>query len=134
MARYAPDLVSLQDATLQRFSRKSDKDRVSHRYRARRKIIGKTAEDLARQKAARALRNQAFKTALEHARQKVWALAQSLREDFRSHSSEYYYQLLMQSSRLRSNKRKVSRWNAFLSQEIRRINAGMCAFIFLVSC
>ncbi|PCH39059.1 hypothetical protein WOLCODRAFT_44685, partial [Wolfiporia cocos MD-104 SS10] len=32
---------------------------------------------------------------------------------------------LMQSSCLRSNKRKVSQWNTFLSQEIRRINAEL---------
>ncbi|PCH35252.1 hypothetical protein WOLCODRAFT_155927 [Wolfiporia cocos MD-104 SS10] len=62
--------------------------------------------------------------ALEHMCQKVWAQAQSLWEDFGSHSSKYYYQLLVQSSCLCSNKRKVSQWNAFLSQEICRINAA----------
>ncbi|OSD06824.1 hypothetical protein PYCCODRAFT_1422386 [Trametes coccinea BRFM310] len=41
---------------------------------------------------------------------------------FKTHKADYFYRLIMQQSRRPASTRKVSRWNAFLSQELARRN------------
>ncbi|KAI9064714.1 hypothetical protein FKP32DRAFT_1569333, partial [Trametes sanguinea] len=44
---------------------------------------------------------------------------------FKTHKADYFYRLIMQQSRRPASTRKVSRWNAFLSQELARRNSEL---------
>jgi hypothetical protein len=48
-----------------------------------------------------------------------------LHEEFGAHSVEWYYEEIMQRSRLGKKTRRVNRWNAFLKKELAEMNAGM---------
>ena len=62
---------------------------------------------------------------------KVVEPATKLQQLNKKHSIDYYLRLLMQQSRLDAKTRQPSRWNAFLSLEMERLNAGKYhAFFF----
>ncbi|PCH42013.1 hypothetical protein WOLCODRAFT_73099 [Wolfiporia cocos MD-104 SS10] len=121
MTRYSP---AVSDLLQSNFARWPPKERYPNRYRAKHRVY-QDAEVKARAKTVRAIRKQELVEALDNARQAMWALAQSLRKTFGSHSIKYYHQLILQTSRLHSQTHKVSRWNAYLSQEVRRINSEL---------
>lgn len=70
-------------------------------------------------------RTVSLNQALRAARQSVWDSAKKMHADFQTHSSEYFFRLIMQTQRVTNNKRRTSRWNAFLSKEVQRRNAGI---------
>ncbi|PCH38555.1 hypothetical protein WOLCODRAFT_149493 [Wolfiporia cocos MD-104 SS10] len=121
MTRYSP---AVSDLLQSNFARWPLKECYPNRYRAKHRVY-QDAEAKARVKTVWAIRKQELTEALDNAWQAMWALAQSLRKTFGSHSIEYYHQLILQTSHLRSQTCKVSRWNAYLSQEVRRINSEL---------
>lgn len=97
--------------------------RFPWRERKKRKQIPRSQAEKRELQKQRAEKKQKFKDALVEARGVVWELAAKMNEDFPGHSAEYYYRAIMQHSRLR-NKRKISPWNVFVSQELKKLNAG----------
>lgn len=75
--------------------------------------------------AKRKQRKKDLNDALTEARRRIWDEARKLREQFGTHTEQYYYEQLLQTSRLAKSTRKVNRWNAYLHQEVKRINEGM---------
>ena len=69
-------------------------------------------------------RRQRYASALQDARSTVEQHATQLREEFGGHSVEYYHQEILQRGCLERARRKTSRWNAFLSHELKRRNNG----------
>lgn len=70
-------------------------------------------------------RRQRYTSVLQDARTVVEQHATRLREEFGGHSVEYYQHEILQRGRLERGRRKSSRWNAFLSHELKRRNDGM---------
>lgn len=66
-----------------------------------------------------------YTSALKDARDVVYKQATQLREVFGAHSADYYTQEILQRGRLERGRRKPSKWNAFLKQELEKQNAGM---------
>ncbi|OJT14856.1 hypothetical protein TRAPUB_8583 [Trametes pubescens] len=66
-----------------------------------------------------------LKAALAEAQALVLGIARQLADRFKTHKPEYYHRLLMQHSRRSANVRRVSKWNAFLSQELLRRNGEL---------
>lgn len=75
-------------------------------------------------KIERQQRARALNDAIEDARDAVWEAAQKIYATFQSHSADYYFRMIMQTTRVKTRQRKTSRWNAFLSQELQRRNSG----------
>lgn len=69
-------------------------------------------------------RQAEYASALGDARSAVEKQATQLRETFGGHTTEYYTQEIMQRGRLERGRRKPSRWNAFLRQELKARNSG----------
>jgi hypothetical protein len=60
--------------------------------------------------------------------------AVKLRVEFGTHSVEYYFEAIMQHSRLQSKKKTSNHWNAFLCAEVKKHNNSMsskldCAYL-----
>jgi hypothetical protein len=62
---------------------------------------------------------------MKDARDIVDQRALQLREVFGGHSTEYYAQEILQRGRIERGRRKPSRWNAFLRNELKKRNKGM---------
>lgn len=93
-------------------------------YRTRKKPIKLTPEEKAERKAARDQKKISLNDALDEARDGVWELVEGLHAAFPSHTTEYFFQLLMQQPKTQK-KRTISDWNAFLSMEMAKHNDGM---------
>ena len=65
-----------------------------------------------------------YKLALKDAQGTVRQQAVQLREAFGGHSTEYYKQEILQRGRLERVRRKPSRWNMYLRQELKLRNEG----------
>ena len=76
-------------------------------------------------------RQAEYQSALSGARNTIRQQATQLRETFGGHSTEYYAQEILQRGRLERGRRKPSRWNAFLRQELKMRNAGTPSTIVL---
>jgi len=70
-----------------------------------------------------------YQQALQGARDTVHQQAIQLRESFGGHTAEYYAQEILQRARLERGRRKPSRWNAYLRQELKTRNAGMSGVV-----
>ena len=70
-----------------------------------------------------------YRAALKNARGAIEQHATQLHESFGGHSTEYYIQEIFQRGRFERVRRKTSRWNAFVSQELRLWNKGMYASV-----
>ncbi|OBZ76475.1 hypothetical protein A0H81_02991 [Grifola frondosa] len=108
------------------------KTRTPWRYRTKRKTISRTPVEKALLKEKRLSHREAYKKALIAANEVIWQEARQLREQFGSHTVEYYYRELMQHSRLKKKSHTITRWNAFLRKESQRINRGMFSSTSLV--
>jgi len=85
-------------------------------------------------KAKRRQRKQEINAELDAARERIWADAKRLRETFGIHDEAYYHRQILQAPRLKQKTRKPSRWHAYLSNEVKKINEGMLPHsIFLLS-
>ena len=73
----------------------------------------------------RAERQQRYTSALQEARHVVQQHATQLREEFGGHTVGYYQQEILQRGRLERTRRKSSRWNTFLRQELKKRNNGV---------
>ncbi|KAG1837661.1 hypothetical protein F4604DRAFT_1942097 [Suillus subluteus] len=76
-------------------------------------------------KQKRAERNAGYREALENINQMIMDQATELHAKFRGHNIEYYYREILQSAHRMKNKRSLSRWNAFVRQEMKHINDGI---------
>ncbi|KAI0371592.1 hypothetical protein BV20DRAFT_941838 [Pilatotrama ljubarskyi] len=110
---------------LQRFVNKQTRTRVSVRHRSKRKGHQLTPLQKAQLELEREERARSLNSAVEEARDAVWDAAKKMHVEFQSHSAEYYYHLIMQSTCLKSRKRRTSRWNAYLSRGLQRRNAEL---------
>ncbi|EIW75718.1 hypothetical protein CONPUDRAFT_77330 [Coniophora puteana RWD-64-598 SS2] len=70
----------------------------------------------------RATAKQEYEDALEASRAVIMQEAVKLQGRFGKHSIEHYYEAIMQSSRIKGTKRRLNRWNAHLSKELRTFN------------
>ena len=118
---------------LQRLLNKTARKRHAGRFRSKKKGHALTPTQKAQLKLEREARKISLNRALEDARNGVWEAAKQMHAEFQAHSSEYYYRLIMQASRITSKKRRTSRWNAYLSKELQRRNAGAFSTIFIAT-
>lgn len=72
-------------------------------------------------------RQMEYKLALKDAQDAVKRRAVRLHETFGGYSAGYYTQEILQRGRLERSRRKASRWNAYLREELRLRNAGTYA-------
>ncbi|KAJ2973987.1 hypothetical protein NUW54_g11965 [Trametes sanguinea] len=110
---------------LQRLLHKTSRTRGPGRFRSKKKGRVLTPLQKAQLRLEREERKIALNQAVEDARNAVWEAAKQMHEKFQTHTSEYFYRLVLQSSRVASGKRRTSRWNAFVSKEMRRRNAEL---------
>ena len=94
--------------------------------RAKAPITPALKEFLAKQREER---RTEYYQALQGARNTIHQQATQLRESFGGHSAEYYAQEILQRGRLERVRRKPSRWNAYLRQELKIRNAGTSRLI-----
>ena len=95
-------------------------------HRTRAPVTPALRSALAKQRKERRAK---YQSALHNARDTIRQQATQLRETFGGHAIEYYAQEILQRGRLERGRRKPSRWNAFLRQELKLRNAGMHLFI-----
>ena len=55
----------------------------------------------------------------------LWEIAEKIHGDFPRRPAKYYYHRIMQRSNFKKQRKKISLWNAFVSQEMRKYNDGM---------
>jgi len=75
-------------------------------------------------RARRQTRNKDVNAAIEEARMHISDDARNLREKFGQHSEQYYFERIIQASRVSKSQRKVNRFNAYAREEIKCINEG----------
>lgn len=104
--------------------RPAAKPYVASRRRAKKTGHSLTSLQRVQLKLERQKRVKALKEAVEEVRDDVWEAAKKMHAEFQSHSPDYFFRLIMQTTRLKTRQRKTSRWNAFLSQELQLRNLG----------
>ena len=109
-------------------ARKVAGKRVKFAWRKRKPTVAPSYADKVATKHRRDAENQALEKAFEEADLALWEIAEELHKQFPKHPVKYYYQRIMQRSNLKRQRRKVSLWNAFVSQEMRKYNDGMFYF------
>jgi hypothetical protein len=67
-----------------------------------------------------------YKEALQQATKAVRDEAEWLKEQSGGHSVDYYIVEIMQTSHIQKKGRSINRWNAYLRNEVKHINSGMC--------
>lgn len=65
-----------------------------------------------------------YQSRLRAVRDLIWEQAHMIKEDFPSHSVEYYYEDIMSQPMKTQQERDPNQWNAFLRSEVRAINDG----------
>ncbi|KAI5984614.1 hypothetical protein EDD15DRAFT_2177067 [Pisolithus albus] len=98
--------------------------RTPWRHRRKRVAIIRTPAEKAAIKAKNHERKVAYAGALSHAQDVVMQEAIKLREQFGSRSVEYYFEAILQTSRL-TKKRGPNRWNVYLRQEVKKHNDNL---------
>jgi hypothetical protein len=74
--------------------------------------------------AKRARRKKEYQEALTEARSTIMEQAARLHERFGGHSTEWYFEEIIQRGRLAKGAREPTRWNAYLRSETKKINDG----------
>ncbi|EIW73884.1 hypothetical protein CONPUDRAFT_160605 [Coniophora puteana RWD-64-598 SS2] len=109
---------------LGKYPAKSRTTKARRPYRWRSKPTFKTTPA---QRKALAIRRKSFRLqyrdALKECRSKIRDMAKKLRERFGKHSEDHYYREILQDSRLVRHARKISRWNVYQRQEMKRLNS-----------
>lgn len=100
----------------------SSAQRYSWRRRHKKVRVSKTLAEKRLEKEKRAQRRKNFTLALEEAQEVVRDEAKKLRETFGTHSVDYYHCAILQTQTRMKGSRGVSVWNAYLSQEVKRLN------------
>ncbi|KAL7283899.1 hypothetical protein ACG7TL_001171 [Trametes sanguinea] len=96
--------------------------RFPWRERRRRERIRRSRAEKRELQQRRDEKKEKLTNALVEARAVMWELAVKMHEDFPGHSARYYYDAIMQRARMRQTPRKISPWNAFVSQELQKYN------------
>ncbi|KAH7904201.1 hypothetical protein BJ138DRAFT_1239951 [Hygrophoropsis aurantiaca] len=97
--------------------------RTPWRHRMKTKALKRTPAENKVLKDKREAHRTEYQEALADAQAVITQEAVKLRERFGSHSIEYYFEAIIQSSRIKKTKRSENRWNAFVRAETKRINA-----------
>jgi hypothetical protein len=102
----------------------TSRNRLPWRHHVKRQALKQSPAEkkaLAEQRNSRKL---TYQNALSKASESIYNEAIKLREQFGTHSLEYYMEELMQQSRLSRNKRAINSWNVYLRGEVKCINDG----------
>ncbi|CDO75655.1 hypothetical protein BN946_scf184941.g8 [Trametes cinnabarina] len=99
--------------------------RFPWRQRKRHKYIRRSRAEKRELQQRRDAKKEKLMNALMEARAAMWEFAVQMHKEFPGHSAKYYYYAIMQRSRLHENPRKISPWNAFVSQEIKKHNEAL---------
>ncbi|KAG1887414.1 uncharacterized protein F5891DRAFT_967291 [Suillus fuscotomentosus] len=99
----------------------TNKPRVPWRRREKRRYKRSAAEK-AVLKEKRQAHRISYSSALQAARNIVFHEAEKLHAQFSGHSVQYYYEEIMQHSRIAQSSRGINRWNTFCRQEVKWIN------------
>jgi hypothetical protein len=75
-------------------------------------------------KAKHMAHKKEYNEALQEAREVVHQQAVLLHKRFGAHSVQYYFEEILQTSRLNKSQRKEHGWNGYLSREIKRRNGN----------
>lgn len=103
--------------------------RARRRYKIKKRMaLKKTPAQRKVEANARATRRKEEEDAVKEARLEVLATAQRLRERFQTHTTDYYYQTILQQSKVKQKPRGINKWNAYLYMEFKRINGGMASY------
>ena len=110
---------------------RTNKPRVPwHQQTIRKKATLSSAEKAAL-KNKRKEEKQRYHDALANAWAVVLQQATILKDQFGTHSLQYYFEEIMQQARLQQGSRTSSHWNAFLHKEVKRINDSQFILFFL---
>ncbi|KAG1792701.1 uncharacterized protein HD556DRAFT_1238935, partial [Suillus plorans] len=82
----------------------------------------RTAAEKAVLKEKREAHCVSYSSALQAAHNIVFHEAEKLHTQFSGHSVQYYYEEIMQHSRIAQSSRGVNRWNTFCRQEVKQMN------------
>ncbi|KAF8896627.1 hypothetical protein BD779DRAFT_1668380 [Infundibulicybe gibba] len=85
----------------------------------------RTASRAAAIKEKRQARNQEYNEALQEAREMLLKKAEELQERFGKHTVQWYFEDIVQHSRIVKLTRRPNKWNAYLRSEVKRINDGV---------
>ncbi|EIW74686.1 hypothetical protein CONPUDRAFT_77955 [Coniophora puteana RWD-64-598 SS2] len=100
--------------------------RRPHRHRAPHKKIERTPADKAAEKERRAENSARYKDMLSAAQDAVWEHAVELQAAFPNHSTEHYFEAIMQMPKYRQQELKsVSKWNAYVFVETEKYNEAL---------
>ncbi|KAG6819388.1 hypothetical protein H0H93_012294 [Arthromyces matolae] len=120
-------MAKVKTSAFQRLlSASRDKDkrrfRTPWRTRTRNKVQKATGAEKAKKKLERLTAKRTYQEALRDCHSEIAHMAEKLRQRFGKHSVDYYLQELMQTSRVNKKYKESGHWNAFVSQEAKRIN------------
>ena len=110
---------------LPRPARKVAGKRVQFPWRRRKPGVSLSYADKAALKKKREHENAALEQAFQDADLALWEIAEKIHGDFPRRPAKYYYHRIMQRSNFKKQRKKISLWNAFVSQEMRKYNDGM---------
>ncbi|RXW12164.1 hypothetical protein EST38_g13688 [Candolleomyces aberdarensis] len=117
--------IDTMDSTVQRLKSTSRKLVVKPAIKTVRRTLKhhrkRTNTEKKEAKASRDAHRHEVSQALDKCRQDIWAMAVSLREQFSTHTVEYWHASIIQATSHKRS-RKLHGWNAYLSKETRRIN------------
>ena len=104
-------------------------------YRKRtKKAVKKTPAERKLLAAQRSEQREKMADALAAARDTVAEEARKLQSEFGAHDQKYYEHQILQSSRVAGTRRKTNAWNAYLRNELAKLNASefpaMCHVCF----
>ena len=105
--------------------------RKPHRMRTKRiAVVKPTAAEMLAKKLQRRERKVSYKTAIGEAHQKLEELADEIQAKFKNFSLDRVLTDVFQLRRLKDSSRKVSRYAAFTSSQMRILNAGKIGIFF----
>ena len=104
--------------------RKPGGERTTNPTRTRRKRAKPSEEDQAKKQQERNEHKAKYEGALLAARKSLWEIVVGLHKQFPEHTEDWYFQLLTKQPKFTQQKRDISEWQAFVSIEAEKHNAG----------
>lgn len=132
-------MVKRPSPHLRRYAQASRKIRIYIIRQPRYRKKAKKQQHTATEKAAAVERQREVRTRIndfiEKALKVVWTEAEKISEEFAhlGHKPQHWYSMLLQQDRRKKSKRKISRWQAFVSEYSRQCNEGECLLLVLAS-
>ncbi|OSC99714.1 hypothetical protein PYCCODRAFT_1372588 [Trametes coccinea BRFM310] len=115
-------LIARRDAATERTKYMTRLARKPYKNRIKRPRVKKTPAERKLLADKRRENREKYAQALQTARQAVAEQALVLKAQFPGHSEDYYEKEILQLSRVAKGKRKTNRWNAFLRNELKKLN------------